>query len=291
VHASIYAYLETGDAYCLNITRAVVDNCFWTHKNSWPRLAVGRDACFVRGSMMLYRFFNDPRALEIARETIKDVCAAQEPGGYFGDQGGGSGIHGWGGYIVKPWMGFMAVGGLLDYLDLFPDGDATSASALACVRKFADWLMSERRDLEGGRGISYQHYYNHGRQFGFEHMGGRVALPTRKLWHMDYMARLMTFCTLRFNDPTYHDAWVESFDANGSQVEGDHSFAQSVQYIPWAQAMTWRARLDERGEIVVDPAKLGERAPERGTVMGPNGALEVNRSVAKPQTTTANHRE
>src|SRR5690606_2518412 len=54
VHACIYAYLETGDLYCLNAAKSIVDGAYWTHKNSWPRLAVGRDACFVRGAMALF---------------------------------------------------------------------------------------------------------------------------------------------------------------------------------------------------------------------------------------------
>jgi hypothetical protein len=274
IHGCVYAYLETGDRSCLNLARGVIDATYWTHKNSWPRLTVGRDACFVRGAMLLFRFFNDPRALEIATDMIRDVCASQMPDGWFGDQGGGSGLHGWGGYICKPWMGLMAIGGLLDFLELFPDGNP---DALACVKRFADWLMRERFDHGGVMGWSYQHLYNGKREFGFAKLGSRTTLPGAKLWHMDYFARLMTFCSMRFNDHAYHDAWVESYDANGTERLGDHSFAQSVQYLPWIQAMTWRARLDDDGRVVANPLPIGRRAPSRGTVMGPAGPVEVTR--------------
>jgi hypothetical protein len=39
------------------------------------------------------------------------------PDGSFGDQGGGAGIHGWNAYITKPWMGLMATGGMVDYIE------------------------------------------------------------------------------------------------------------------------------------------------------------------------------
>lgn len=44
VLAPIGAWLETGDPYLIDTARAVVETAHWTEKNSWPRLAVGRDA-------------------------------------------------------------------------------------------------------------------------------------------------------------------------------------------------------------------------------------------------------
>jgi hypothetical protein len=96
---------------------------------------------------------------------------------------------------------------------------------------------------------------------------------------MDYFARLMTFCSMRWNDPSYYDAWVESYDAS-TQRNGDHSFAQTTQYVPWAQAMTWNARLAADGRVVVRPLPIGSRAPERGWVMTPQGPQEVRRTAA-----------
>lgn len=276
LHAPVYAWLETGDAYALNIARACLDGTYWTHKNSWPRVAVGRDACFVRGAMVLYKFTNEQRSLDIARDVINDVVISQTPTGWFGDQGGGSGIHGWGAYIAKPWMGLMAVGGLLDYLEIDIEDNQ---QALDCVKKFADWLMAERHDHNGVMGWSYQHYFNDKRVYRFSQSGEITQLPTKDLWHMDYLARLMTFCTLRFNDNAYYDAWLESYHgapASERKIGGDHSFAQSVQYLPWTQAMTWRATITN-GKVVAEPVKLSDKAPQTGKVMGPEGLVDVTR--------------
>ncbi len=277
VHACVYAWLETGDSFCLDTARAVIENCYWAHKNSWPRLAVGRDACFIRGAMLLYRVLGDEHFLEIARDMIADVCESQSPAGWFGDQGGGSGIHAWGAYHVKPWMGFMAVGGLLDFLDLLPDGDAR---ALECVKRFADWLMSERFDHGDGKfGWSYQHLFNDKRELPSLTEPGVTPLPTPGLWHMDYLARLMTFCSMRWNDPKYYNAFMDSYEStNAASRGGDHSFAQSVQYLPWLQAMTWRATLDEQGQVKCNPLNLSSRAPQRGLVMSPQGPQPCERA-------------
>lgn len=274
VHACIFAYLETGDLYCLNAAKSIVDGAYWTHKNSWPRLAVGRDACFVRGAMCLFRYFKDARALEIARDTIHDVAQSQMPEGWFGDQGGGSGIHAWAAYICKPWMGLMAVGGLLDYLELFPDDNP---DAINCVKRFADWLMRERFDHKGVMGWSYQHHFNNKRTFRFAQDGRLVTLPTENLWHMDYLARLMTYCTLRYGDVSYYDAWLESYQGSEPVCGGDHTFAQSIQYLPWTQAMTWRARW-ENGRVTADPLPLTQRAPQEGTVLTPAGPVKISRA-------------
>jgi hypothetical protein len=277
IHACVYAYLETGDAFCLDAARAVIDTSFWLHKNSWPRVAVGRDACFIRGAMLLYRMFNDPRALEIAKEAIGHVCAVQHPDGWFGDQGGGSGIHGFAAYVVKPWMGLMAVGGLLDYLELFPDGDET---ALACVKRFADWLMRERVPFDGGLGWGYQHLYNGQREYDCVITGKHHHLPGKTRWHMDYFARLMTFCTQRFRDRSYYQAWLVNYSAQAPQCGGDHGFAQSVQYLPWVQAMTCRATVDAEGVVHENPDPLIYPTPPAGKVMGPGTTVVKDRSAA-----------
>lgn len=274
LQAPIFAWLETGDQYALNIARACLDGTYWTHKNSWPRVAVGRDACFVRGAMMLYKYTNETRSLEIAREVIKDTVISQNPTGWFGDQGGGSGIHGWGSYIAKPWMGLMAVGGMLDYLEIDIE---ENQPALDSVKKFADWLMAERFDHDGVMGWSYQHLFNDTRKFRFAQNGETTILPTAGLWHMDYLARLMAFCTTKFNDTSYYDAWLESYRANPERkIGGDHSFAQSIQYLPWTQAMTWRASWKD-GKVVADPMPLTANAPQEGTVMGPEGPVKISR--------------
>lgn len=267
----IAAYLETGDTYLLNTAKATLDNAHWRQMNSWPRLAVGRDACYIRGLVFMYRYFNDKHYLEMAREGVRTVCASQRPEGSFGDQGGGSGLHQWGGYITKPWMGCMAVGPVLDYLELFPDDEA----GLQCVKKFGDWLMRERFDHDGVMGVSYQHDFAGTRRFYEFYRGRWTKLPSKGLWHVDYLARVLTFCALRFRDASYFDAWAESFNAGRERRGGDHSCAQSLQYLPWVQAKLWNARLTSRG-IRVQPQYLGARTPRRGAIHTPAGTISLN---------------
>src|SRR5207247_1057286 len=146
--APIAGYLETGDPYQLRTAQAVIDTSYWVFKNSWPRMAIGRDACFTGGAMLLYRYFADDQYRALVHDVALNVALSQRADGSFGDQGGGAGIHGWGGYITKPWMALLALNGVLDYLEFFPD----EPRLWEAVRKFAEWLMAERLDRDGARG-------------------------------------------------------------------------------------------------------------------------------------------
>jgi len=251
----------------------VIETAYWIHKNSWPRHAIGRDACFIRGAMILYRFLGETGYLRIARDSITDVIASQRPNGSFGDQGGGTGIHQWGGYISKPWMGLMALGGVIDYLEMFPDDE----EATGCVKRFADWLMKERYDHDGVMGWSYQHDYNGLRQHFNARTGKGSDLLGNKLWHVDYLARMLPFCSLRYGKPAYMAAWEESFRATtlkeNARQTGDHSAAQNVQYIPWIQARLWNATLTANG-IDLQPVRPGDKSG-KATIMTPKGPVAV----------------
>ena len=269
VQGCIAAYLETGDAYLLDTAQAVLDNSFWTHKNSWPRMAVGRDACFINSAVLFYRYFADEHYRRLAYESCLTVHHAQRLEGSFGDQGGGSGIHGWAAYITKPWMGLLAVGGLLDYLELFPDEPAL----LETVKKFADWLMAVRFDHDGVMGWSYQHDYD-GQNRCYEMYSARwIDLPLPGLWHHETLARLLTFCTLRFDDPTYMDAWAASHAATGIGTH-DYIVTAALSYLPWVQAKLWNAGLTADG-IRIQPLHFGPRTPQQGQIMAPQGMIEI----------------
>lgn len=275
IHTLVAGFLETGDDYLLRTAESVIDTAHWTHKNSWPRMCVGRDACFIRGQMMLYRYFGDTHYLKLARDAAQDVVDSQRPDGSFGDQGGGSGIHGWGAYITKPWMGLMAVGGLLDYLELAPKEDAR---LLATVKKFADWLMIERYDHKGVMGWGYQHFYNGGR-INFQ-SGLPSTMPGEMLWHVNYLARLLGYCSLRFNQASYFDAWAESEAGScAKKIDqfklGDHGIAQNGQYLPWTQMRLWNASPGAAGGIVCEPVYAGPRTPEEGSIATPDGLVKL----------------
>lgn len=280
IHGCLYAYLETGDPYLRDSAEAVVEASYRTHKNAWPRLSIGRDACFVRGAMLLYRYLNNSHYLRIARDSIRTVAESQFADGSFGDQGGGTGVHGWNQYIIKPWMGCMAVGGALDLLEMFPD----EALALATARRFADWLLRERHDLDNGsRGWSYQHGYHGGREFVQINVPNAVPtiLPGKHPWHIDYLARVLPFHSLRTGDLAYFDAWAESFAAHWREVgthagyqSGDHSYAQVWQYIPWLQQRLWHATLGANG-LELAPVHFGPRTPAEATIVTPDGDVRV----------------
>ncbi|MCK5804565.1 MAG: hypothetical protein KAI66_17140 [Lentisphaeria bacterium] len=267
IHACLAAYLETGEPFLRQAAESVIQTAYSTHKNSWPRMAVGRDACFIRGAVMLYRFLGNPHYRDIARDSLADVVASQNPDGSFGDQGGGAGIHAWAAYITKPWMGCMAVGGAIDWLELFP-GDNAIADM---VKRFADWLMRERFDHDGVMGWSYQHNYRGDRDF-FNTAGEIIQLPGAALWHRDYLARVLTFCALRFDDASYYNAWHESFVGVGSTVRDDHAHAQSLQFVPWVEARLWNAVLSETG-VRAEPVWFGARTPRRATLHTPDGMI------------------
>ncbi|MHB9106416.1 MAG: hypothetical protein ACYDCO_05105 [Armatimonadota bacterium] len=278
VHGTVLAYLETGDPYLLDTARAIIENAYWLHKNAWPRLSIGRDACFIRGAVLLYRYFDDAHFLRIARDSIRTVGDSQFVDGSFGDQGGGTGIHGNNSYVVKPWMGCMAVGGVIDYLELFPD----DAAALAIVLKYGDWLLRERFASEPGgvRGWAYQHAYAGMRKHFRTATNEHIALPAGYPWCGDYLARILPFCSLRTGNPEYFDAWAEAYFSghrrrrHGEQQRsgGDHGVAQAWQYLPWLQQRLWRAVPGPDG-LQVDPVDFGPRTPRQGKVMTPDGEV------------------
>ena len=275
VLSCLFAYLETGDAYCEQTARAVIENAYWWHKNSWPRMAMGRDACFVHSAVWLWRFLGEGRYLEIARDAIRDVGSAQWPDGSFGDQGGGAGIHGQAAYTIKPWMGWMATMGAMDYLEHFPDDE----EVLGIVRRFVEFLMRERapRDINPGDpsrtaiGWTYQHPFRGKRLPG-------VEVPpslTRHLFHFDYTARLLPYFSFRDGDPRYFEAFLDSFEGCSERMlSGYGSCAATFTFLPWLQARLWNAEVTDQG-VRVRPAGLGPRTPASATIFTPAGPVEV----------------
>ena len=200
------------------------------------------------------------------------MVASQREDGSFGQQGGGAGFHGEGAYITKPWMGLMACGGLLDLLEL----GIEDAQIRGTVKKFADWLMRERYEHDGGVvGWDYEHYHDgKPRSHSFATEEWRPLKTGEKVWNWDYLARFMTFCSLEFADPAFFDAWVEAYGAGPGERDNDHTVAQSLQYVPWVQDRLWNARLVE-GKVAAEPVFLGPRTPMEGVVKTPDGDLEL----------------
>jgi hypothetical protein len=268
VQACIAAFLETGDGYLLETAQAVTTESYWTHKNSWPRMAVGRDARFIRSAVLIYRYFAIDFFRQIARDAAHDAIESQRANGSFGDQGGGAGIHSWAAYITKPWMGILATGGVLDYLELFPDDEFL----LQGVKKFADWLMAERFEENGVLGWAYQHDFNGGRTHFQPSNGQHQILPGPVRWHQEGLGRLLTFCALRFGKPEYFEAWAQSYAAHPAP-QNDHGVSAALQFLPWVQAQLWQATLTENG-VETHPAHF-PGAPESGIIFAPGGRIET----------------
>jgi len=272
VHSCIAAWLETGDAFCLDTARAVIQTAYFWHKNSWPRRAVGRDASFIHGAMLLYRFLGEQHYAELARDAIGDLAASQWPDGSFGDQGGGAGVHGYAAYIVKPWMGWMATMGVLDYLEHFPQDE----EAFGVVRRFADWMMRERgpRNKGAAVGWTYQHVFK-----GKERPGIPVAEDRgadSHLFHFDYIARLLPYVSLRTGEARYFEAFAESYRGRGPERRSCYGeCASTLYFLPWLQAKLWNARLTEDG-VRVRPVFLGPLTPRTGTILTPDGPVEYS---------------
>lgn len=283
LQAPIAAYLETGDPFLKETAEIVTLNSYGIHKNSWPRMAVGRDACFIRSAVLLYRYFGYEYFRHIAYEGIKTVSEAQREDGSFGDQGGGTGLHQWGAYITKPWMAMLATGGVLDYLELFPDDEL----CLNVVRKTADWLMSERYERDGSVGWGYQHFFNGTRTHYNPSQNETKTLPSGT-WHQENIGRLMLFCAQTFDKPEYVDAWAQSHAGGWARNQarrkaklrgnmrgaGDHGVSATLQFIPWIQDHLWRATL-QNNEVDLQPYTFGELTPKDAKIQTPDGVLSV----------------
>lgn len=270
VQGPLAAFLETGDDFLCDAAEKVVEAANRQHRNAWPRMAVGRDACFVRSAVLLYRYFANPHFLRIAREGALSVARSQRPNGSFGDQGGGTGVHQWSGYVTKPWMGLLATNGVLDVLELFPN----EPELVACVRRFADWLMAERTEREGVMSWGYQHDYN-GLRTHQQNRDGQISdLPSGYQWHQETLARLLGYCALRFNRRDYLDAWAESA-AGKPERHGDHGVSATLQFTPWIQAALWRATLGPDSEVQVLATHFGARTFPKATIHTPAGKVTL----------------
>ena len=270
VQGTLAAWLETGDSYLLDAAMAVVDHAHWTQKNSWPRLAVGRDAKYVRSAALLYRYLGDEHYRKLACDGALMAAQSQRANGSFGDQAGGTGIHQRAAYVTKPWMGMMCTEGILDFLELCGEEPRLTHA----IERWADWLMKNRfRHQNGVTGWSYQHDFN-GQTRHFRVQTGEWSdLPSPGIWHLDSLARVLAFCAFRGGDMSFIDAWAESYH-HDPRVGSDHSLAATGQHLPWIQAKLWNATLTEEG-ITIRPVHFGPRTPRHAQILTPRGPVAV----------------
>ena len=167
--------------------------------------------------------------------------------------------------------GLLAINGVLDYLEIIDD----EPLFVDCVKRFADWLMSERTDRDGVLSWGYQHGYWGTRQHQQNFNGSVEELPSKARWHQDNIGRLMAFCALRFNRADYLDAWAESFAGFEGRTASDHGNSASLQFLPWVQAAVWRSTLGAEGELCVQATHFGPRTFAEAEIRTPDGPRKV----------------
>ncbi len=269
VQGIIAAFLETGDDYLFDVSEAVVETAYRNHQNSWPRLAVGRDACFARSAIMHYRYFASTHFKRIGWEGVNAVVQSQRENGSFGDQGGGAGIHQYSGYMTKPWMTLLATNCVLDWLELVGE----TPELLTTIRKLADWLMAERVEIKGVLTWQYLHDYNAGRDWPSP-QGTVIHLPDGNPFHHETLARLLGYAAMRFDQPAYLEAWTQSRKLAPKMMD-DHPIGAALQFVPWLEARLAGVSLDDAGRVQVRPDALAPLVLSGVRIAGPQGEMDV----------------
>ena len=262
-------YLETGDPYLSEIAMAVIETAYWWDRSYWPRRSIGRDAVYIRGLIFLYRYTGERFYLKRAREAIGRVMAVQHPDGSYADQGGTTGVHGGVNLVVKPWMGCMATEPMIDYLEHVEDEEVAAAAL-----RFADWLLASRVEQDGDKYFTYQ--VGFGDQTHYQNIHGAAwELPSKNRWHLEYLARVLGWASLRSGKPDYYQAWLESFIGGGGRVEGDFVSGKILQNLTWLRAKLWSPRwIDNRVELSPRPDLTGSASEAR--ISTPEGEIGVS---------------
>lgn len=265
----LQGYLETGDRYLAESAENVAMCSAAMDRANWPRRSYGRDAMWIRGAIALADYLPGRGFDHIAREALGRVVQCRREDGSYTDQGGPGGSHAAGNMVLKPWMNFMVLEPMMDWLERHPE-DAEVAGA---ARRIFDWQMQQLfRDEEGRLYWPYQVGWgdNPGmpRQEGSVHPVGRLAF-----W---YPARAMLFAARFFDEPAYLEAWaevergkMESGALDALRRGGDHHANKAIECVIWHQLRRWNARW-VGGELVADPFTLpGESL--RATIETPDG--------------------
>jgi hypothetical protein len=82
------AYLETGDPYLLEVSRALAGVYMAMESALQPRCAIGRDAYPLCSLLALYDYSADSLYLDFSRRTARRLMATQNPDGSFSAQAG-----------------------------------------------------------------------------------------------------------------------------------------------------------------------------------------------------------
>lgn len=273
----LQGYLDTGDPYLRETAEHVVLASAAMDASNWPRRSYGRDAMWIRGPIALADYFPGRGHDVLAREALGRLVQCRRPDGAYTDQGGPAGVHAAGNMILKPWMNFMVLEPMMDWLERHPADTEIEAAA----RRVCEWLLAQvARDEHG---VPYWPYEV---GWGDNERPPQAPEQTYPRGHIRfwYPARAMLFAARHFGDPRYLEAWEEVYAGRigSGAVEairsgaGDHTANKAVECVLWHQLRRWNARW-VNGQLVADPYVLpGER---RGAIIEtPAGPQEVQAS-------------
>lgn len=272
----VAAYLESGDPYLLETARAVSESAYWWDTHNWPRRSYGRDAAYIRSLIYLYRCFGEQRDLDRARDALGRLIACQRPDGSFADQGDTTGIHAAFNLIVKPWMGCIAAETMIDYLRWAKDPEIERAAL-----KFARWLLDCRVEGEHGRHWVYQTSFND-QDVGYRLSGEAYPLG-RHRWHVEYLAKIMAWASMRTGEPEFYQAWYEAYAPHADEPEHwDHGANKVVTNIPWQRQYLWAVLPTTLGTFVLGDPDLAPDLRE-AEVSTPQGRQPIHRDPESGQ--------
>lgn len=136
----LFNYLESGDPYYLELTRAVADRWINLNRQNQPRRNLGRDTEPVEGILWLYDLTGDRHYLEAAADIARDVSRSLDHD-YFWRSGFGVGPY-WGVNALKgtAWNGSHLFAGIAEFLlrakpDEWPDYDRLLTVAGGMARR------------------------------------------------------------------------------------------------------------------------------------------------------------
>ncbi|MBD3292332.1 MAG: hypothetical protein GF393_05375 [Armatimonadia bacterium] len=269
----LQGYLETGDPYLAETAENVAMCSAAMDRSNWPRRSYGRDAMWIRGPIALADYFPGRGYTHIAREALGRVIQCQREEGAYTDQGGPGGAHAAGNMILKPWMNFMVLEPMIDWLERHPEDEEVTATA----RRIFDWQMAHLYRDEDDR-LYWPYQVKWGDNPGMP--GNPDSSHPYGHFPFWYPARAMLFAARRFGDPRYLEAWeevmrgrLESGALDSLRAGGDHHANKAIESVLWHQLRRWNARWIN-GQLVADPFTLpGEDL--RAIIETPEGPREV----------------
>lgn len=272
----LMGYLETGDPYLLDCAESASSHWYWMDRHMWPRYAYGRDGASIRGLVFLWDYLGKEDYRAMARDAMGRLIQCQQADGSYRDQGSGTGIHGGSHMPVKPWMASLATDSIIDYLDRVGSDPDLEKSFM----KYIGFIMKSAFQRDGKWWWPYQVRWGEATYdpwLEFRQPESKGILPGANTMTHGHKARALNVATRRTGDARYFDAWVRFCDGNWMVTEpgGDyHSFAKTLQHLPYAQAHAWNARW-RNGALCISPVPSKERRELQGTISTPMGPVTL----------------